>query len=68
MLFFLLLYFSSDLGELCESQPTSCALREGDCQRVGEPLTQRHAVQPGPAEHLHPDRQTGEPVAGDTHQ
>lgn len=46
---------SSDLGKLPESQPTGGALREGDGQRVGESITQRHVVQPRPAAHLHAD-------------
>lgn len=57
---FFLVCYPADLGELCESQPSSDALREGDCQRGRKPLTERHAVQPGPAEHLHTDGKTGE--------
>lgn len=57
---FFLVCYPADLGELCESQPSSDALREGDCQRRRKPLTERHAVQPGPAEHLHTDGKTGE--------
>lgn len=52
--------FPADLGELRECHPTCGALREGDRERGREPVTEGHAVQPGPAAHLHADGQTGE--------
>lgn len=58
-LFFLYL-LSPDLGELHQSQPSSCALREGDCEWRRKSPTERHAVQSRPTTYLHTDWQTGE--------
>lgn len=52
----------ADLGE--QFQPSGGDLREGDRERGREPVTERHAVQSGPAVHLHTDRQTGELMIG----
>lgn len=52
----------ADLGE--QFQPSGRGLREGDRERGRRPAAARHAVQPGPAVHLHTDRQTGELLIG----